>query len=93
MALPATAARRCRIWPFTGGQVISEEVGLTLENADRRRQARPQGLTRPISSRAPVTPTPSPDEWARSAKIENSDPDYDRRSCRSGWPSWPVVSR
>ena len=49
---------------LTGGQVISEEVGLKLENADPRpARPRPQGRrsprTRPRSSRVPVTPSRS----------------------------------
>ena len=27
------------------------------------------------------------------AQIEETTSDYDRRSCRSVWPSWPAASR
>ena len=69
---------------LTGGQVITEEVGLKLENVTPRparlRPARSSSpRTRPPSSRAPA---PSDDIKGRinqiKAEIENTDSDYDR---------------
>ncbi|MEJ7704932.1 MAG: chaperonin GroEL [Geodermatophilaceae bacterium] len=84
---------------LTGGQVISEEVGLKLENADlspagpgpqvRHHQGRDDHR-----SRAPVTPTRSPGGSTRSApRSRRATPTTTRRSSRSGWPSSPAVSR
>ena len=84
---------------LTGGQVISEEVGLKLES-DRHRAARPgpQGRrsprTRPPSSRAPATPTRSRVASTRSApRSRRATPTTTARSCRSAWPSWPAALR
>ena len=68
---------------LTGGQVISEEVGLKLENAGVELLGRParssSPRTRPRSSRAPATPTRSPVASTRSAPRSRSrDSDYDR---------------
>ena len=69
---------------LTGGQVITEEVGLKLENVDtrpaRHRPARSSSpRTRRRSSRVPV---PTTDIKGRinqiKAEIENTDSDYDR---------------
>ena len=68
---------------LTGGQVVSEEVGLSLETADvallgtAARSSSPR--TRPPSSRVPAMPRPSQGRVAQiRAEIENSDSDYDR---------------
>jgi chaperonin GroEL len=68
---------------LTGGQVISEEVGLKLENAGLDLLGRParssSPRTRPRSSRAPATPTRSPGRVNQiRAEIEKTDSDYDR---------------
>ena len=69
---------------LTGGQVISEEVGLKLENVDprpaRQRPARSSSpRTRPRSSRAPATPEPIAGRVQQiRTEIENTDSDYDR---------------
>ncbi|GIU86300.1 MAG: hypothetical protein KatS3mg009_0815 [Acidimicrobiia bacterium] len=68
---------------LTGGQVISEEVGLKLENVTSTCSAGParssSPRTRPPSSRAPA---PKSDVRAASTRssteIENTDSDYDR---------------
>jgi chaperonin GroEL len=79
---------------LTGGQVISEEVGLSLETADLALLARPARSSsprmRPPWSRAPATATPSPAGWPRSVpRSRTATPITTGRSCRSAWPSWP----
>ena len=69
---------------LTGGTVISEEVGLKLENADARpaghapaRSSSPR--TRPRSSRAPATQDEIKGRINQiKAEIEKTDSDYDR---------------
>ena len=68
---------------LTGGQVVSEEVGLSLETADvallgkAARSSSPR--TRPPSSRVPATADAIAGRVAQiRAEIENSDSDYDR---------------
>ena len=84
---------------LTGGQVISEEVGLKLENADAR-AARPGPQGRRHQGRdhdrrgRPATPTRSPVASTRSApRSTTATPTTTARSCRSVWPSWPAVLR
>ncbi len=84
---------------LTGGQVISEDVGLKLENASAStcsagpaRSSSPR--TRRRSSRAPATPTRSRVGSTRSApRSRRATPTTTARSCRSGWPSWPAALR
>ena len=84
---------------LTGGQVISEEVGLKLENADldaarpgpqgRRHQGRDhhrRGCRRRRPDRRPGQPDPRRDR-------EDATPTTTARSCRSAWPSWPAALR
>ena len=83
---------------LTGGQVISEEVGLKLESTGSSCSARParssSPRTRPPSSRVPATPTRSRAGSTRSAPRSRSrTPTTTARSCRSAWPSWPAASR
>ena len=84
---------------LTGGQVISEEVGLSLETADvvaarqgpqgRRHQGRDhdhRGCRRCRRHRRAG--------WPRSApRSRTATPTTTARSCRSAWPSWPAVLR
>jgi chaperonin GroEL len=68
---------------LTGGQVISEEVGLKLETTGSTCSAGParssSPRTRRRSSRAPATPSRSPVRVNQiRAEIEKSDSDYDR---------------
>ena len=83
---------------LTGGQVVSEEVGLKLENADlstcwAARASSSPPRTRRRSSRVRVTPTRSPVGSTRSAPRSRSrTPTTTARSCRSASPSWPVAS-
>ena len=81
---------------LTGGQVISEEVGLKLETAGLELLGRPARLlsprTRPPSSRVQATPTRSPAAFPRSAPRSRTPiPTTTARSCRSAWPSWPAA--
>ena len=82
---------------LTGGQVISEEVGLKLENAGSTCSAGParssSPRTRRRSSRVPATPTRSPAGSTRSAPRSRSrTPTTTARSSRSASPSWPAAS-
>ena len=82
---------------LTGGQVISETVGLSLENADLEllgRAARSSSpRTRPPSSRALATRTCWMPACARSARRSRTPtPTTTARSCRSASPSWPAAS-
>ena len=83
---------------LTGGQVISEEVGLKLENADAR-PARPRPQGRRHQGRDDHRRgrrrrrTRSPAGSTRSApRSRRPTPTTTARSCRSGWPSWPAAS-
>ena len=81
---------------LTGGQVVSEEVGLKLENADLSLlgRARKFVTTKDETTiiEGVVTPTRSPVGKSRSAPRSRSrTPTTTVRSCRSAWPSWPVA--
>ena len=85
---------------LTGGQVISEEVGLKLENADARSarhgpQGRPRRRTRPPSSTVAATPDQiaGPGQPDPSARSRRATPTTTARSCRSGWRSSPAALR
>ena len=83
---------------LTGGQVISEEVGLSLETADVSLlgQARKVVVTKDETTivGAPVTRRPSPAGSPRSAaRSRTATRTTTARSCRSAWPSWPAVLR
>ena len=82
---------------LTGGQVISETVGLSLENADLELLAVPARSSsprmRPPSSRALATRTCSTPACARSARRSRTPtPTTTARSCRSASPSWLAAS-
>ena len=82
---------------LTGGQVISEEVGLKLENVDPQ-PARP-GPPSVVVTKDETTIIEgqgSEDEIkARITQIRTRSttptPTTTARSSRSGWPSWPVA--
>ncbi len=83
---------------LTGGEVISEEVGLSLEGAgvELLGTARKVVVTKDETTivDAPVMPTRSPVAWRRSApRSRTATPTTTVRSCRSAWPSWPAVLR
>jgi chaperonin GroEL len=68
---------------LTGGQVISEEVGLKLENTTLDLLGRPSASssprTRPPSSRAPAAEADIKGRISQiKAEIDNTDSDYDR---------------
>jgi chaperonin GroEL len=83
---------------LTGGQVISEEVGLSLEKASlddlgeaKKIQVSKENTT--IIDGAGTLPT-SRVAWTRSTrKSRNRRPTTIARSCRSGLPSSPAASR
>ena len=83
---------------LTGGTVISEEVGLKLENADDQtcsvRLARSSSpRTRPRSWKAPARTTTSRAASTRSRpRSRRPTPTTTARSSRSGWPSSPAAS-
>ncbi len=82
---------------LTGGQVITEEVGLKLENADPRpARPGPQGRRhqgrdhdrRGRRRRRTTSPAGSPRSRPRS---RTPTPTTTARSSRSAWPSWPAA--
>jgi chaperonin GroEL len=82
---------------LTGGQVISEDLGIKLENVTLDMLGAPSACasTRrtPRSSTAPARRPTSGRVAQIKAQIEETTSDYDRRSCRSVWPSWPAALR
>jgi len=81
---------------LTGGQVVTEEVGLKLENVtlDLLGTARKVVITKDETTIVEGAGTES-DIKGRinqiKTEIENTDSDYDGRSSRSAWPSCPAV--
>ena len=84
---------------LTGGEVISEKVGLKLDNADiSLLGSRPQGRghqgrdhhRRRCGQRRPDLRAGSTRSATRSRR---PTPTTTARSCRSAWPSWPAVLR
>ena len=84
---------------LTGGEVISEKVGLKLENADLSLLGRPARscVTKDettIVDGARRRRTRSRAGSTRSAtRSRRPTPTTTARSCRSAWPSWPAVLR
>ena len=83
---------------LTGGQVITEEVGLKLESTDVPCSVRParssSPRTRPRSSRVPAKRKTSRAGSRRSRKRSRTPTrTTTARSSKSVWPSCPVVSR
>ena len=83
---------------LTGGQVISEEVGLKLDSVtvELLGQARQVIITKDETTiiEGAGSPIRLPAGSTRfRTEIENSDSTTTVRSCRSGWPSWPAASR
>jgi chaperonin GroEL len=80
---------------LTGGTVISEEVGLSLESATledlghAKRGHHPRKT--PPSSMAPATPRTSKPRVADPRADREPPPTTTRKSCRSAWPSWPAA--
>ena len=84
---------------LTGGQVISEDLGIKLENVTLDMLGRPRGCVIDKENTTII------DGAGKKTDIEGrvqADPRADRgdrpptttaRSCRSGWPSWPAASR
>jgi chaperonin GroEL len=82
---------------LTGGQVIAEEVGLKLDQADLTCSGRLAASSSPRTTRrsstARATRTTSTVGSARSRRRSSAPtPTGTARSCRSVWPSWPVAS-
>ena len=81
---------------LTGGTVIAEEVGLTLEKATLQDRAKPSASRSarktPSSSTAPATQPRSKRASSRSAPRSKKRPRTTTvKSCKSAWPSWPAV--
>ena len=81
---------------LTGGQVISEEVGLKLENATLDLLGRARRLTVTKDDTTIVEGAGSAEDIkGRIAQIkqeiERTDSDWTARSSRSGWPSCPAA--
>ena len=83
---------------LTGGTVISEEVGLSLEKATIRTWAAPRRCRSPRrtppSSTASATRPTLMHAWRRSRPRSRTPPRITiARSCRNAWPSWPAALR
>lgn len=83
---------------LTGGTVISEEVGLSLEKATINDLGRAKKVQ--VSKEnttiidAPATPRTSKPASSRSRRRSRRPPrTTTARSCRSAWPSWPGALR
>ena len=81
---------------LTGGQVISEEVGLKLENADVDLLGKARKIVVTKDTTTIVEGQGSEDEVAGrinqiKAEIDKTDSDWDARSCRSGSRSSPAA--
>jgi len=72
---------------LTGGQVISEDLGIKLENVTLTRTPPPSSTVR-----APRR-TSRPGSSRSRSRSRTPPPTMTARSCRSVWPSWPAVSR
>ena len=83
---------------LTGGTVISEEVGLTLEGATSTTWVPPSGFLRPRKTPpSSMVRAPRATSKAASSRSRRRSTTPRRtttaRSCRNAWPSWPVVLR
>ena len=81
---------------LTGGQVISEEVGLKLENADLDLLGRARKVVVTKDETTIVDGAGDPEQI--SGRVNQIRPrsttptrTMTARSCRSGWPSWPAA--
>ena len=83
---------------LTGGQVISEEVGLKLDSAGLDMLGRARKVVTTKDETTIVDGAGDADQIragsTRSApRSRRATPTTTARSCRSGWPSWPAASR
>ena len=83
---------------LTGGQVISEDLGLKLDQTNIEQLGKARRVTvnkddTTIVEGAGKTEAIQGRIKALKAQIEETTSDYDRRSCRSGWPSWLAALR
>ena len=83
---------------LTGGQVISEELGLKLENVtlDQLGRAKRVVVDKDNTTIIGGAGDRKADRRARrsrsAARSRRRPATTTRRSCRSGWPSWPAAS-
>ncbi len=83
---------------LTGGQVISEEVGLKLENVDLALLGRARKVVVDKDNTTIVEGAGSEQPTSRLASLRSNVRSKTRiptgtvRSCKSGWPSWPAAS-
>ena len=82
---------------LTGGQVISEEVGLSLEKATIKDLGRAKKVQvtqgkQHHHRRSPARARPSRRASTRSRRrSKRHRPTMTARSCRNAWPSWPAA--
>jgi len=83
---------------LTGAQVISEEVGLKLENTTLDLLGHARKVV--VDKDSTTLIEGAGDEATVKGRIaqikreiEDTDSDWTVRSCRSGWPSWPAASQ
>ena len=82
---------------LTGGKVIAEEVGLTLEKATladlgqaKRVEVR-QGKHHDHRRRRRLQTTSKPASSRSARRSKKRPPTTTVKSCKSAWPSWPAV--
>ena len=83
---------------LTGGKMIAEDLGIKLENLTLADLGRAKRITIDKDNTTIIDGAGSQkDIEARvkqiRAQIEETTSDYDRRSSRSGWPSWSAAWR
>ena len=82
---------------LTGGTVIAEEVGLTLEKATLEDWAAPRSVevgkenTTIIDGAGEGCRHPSARQADPSQADRGNHPTTTARSCKSAWPSWPAA--
>jgi chaperonin GroEL len=82
---------------LTGGSVITEDLGITLDSVQLADLGQAKRLvidkTTPPSSKALASRPTLRGESPRSATRSKTPPPITTaRSCKSGWPNWPVAS-
>ena len=84
---------------LTGGKVISEEIGFKLENAVLSDLGRCKRIvvdkdnTTLVDGAGKTGRYPGPHQERSSRPSRRARPIMTRRSCRSGWRSWPAAWR
>ena len=83
---------------LSGGQVISEEVGLKLDSVTMELLGEARQVIITKDETTIIDGAGSPEQIAAGStrfapRSRTLTPTTTVRSCRSGWPSWPAASR